>query len=104
MTKHPRVYPPEFRHKVLELIRSGKSTNAVAIEFNISRQTLTNWLKQDGRDSGRSSEGLTTQERDEVTALRKKVKQLELEREILKKAAAWFARETDVLPPKSSNS
>jgi transposase len=104
MTKHPRVYPPEFRHKVLELIRSGKSANAVAVEFNISRQTLTNWLKQDDRDSGRRSDGLTTQEREEVTALRKKVKQLELEREILKKAAAWFARETDVIPPKSSNS
>jgi len=52
MTKHPRVYPPEFRHKVLELIAAGKSANAVAIEFNISRQTLTNWIKQDAGVTG----------------------------------------------------
>ncbi len=104
MAKHPHVYPPEFRAQVLELIRSGKNANAVALEFNISRQTLTNWLKQDDREAGRRDDGLTTKERDEITSLRKKVRQLEIEREILKKAAAWFARETDSIPPKSSNS
>ncbi len=104
MAKHPRSYPPEFRQQVLELIRSGKSANVVALEFNISRQTLTNWLKQDDRDAGRREDGLTTKERAEITALRKKVRQLELEREILKKAAAWFARETDSIASKSSNS
>jgi transposase len=103
MTKHPRVYPAEFRHKVLELIAAGKSANAVAIEFNISRQTLTTWLKQDSVDGGQRV-GLTTAERDELAKLRRENKQLRIEREILSKAAAWFARETDAIPSKSSNS
>ena len=103
MAKHPHVYPPEFRQQVVELIRSGKSANAVAIEFNISRQTLTNWLKQDDVDGGRR-EGLTAVERDELAKLRKENKQLRIEREILKKAAAWFAQETETIPPKSSSS
>ena len=103
MTKHPRVYPPEFRQQVLELIRSGKSANAVAIEFKISRQTLTNWLKQEAVDGGRRN-GLTSGERDELGHLRRENKQLRIEREILSKAAAWFARETDTVPPKRSNS
>jgi len=102
MAKHPRVYPPEFRQQVLELIRSGKSANAVAIEYHISRQTLTNWIKLDAQAS--SGNGLSKQEHDEVVALRKKVRQLEIERDILKKAAAWFARETDVVPPKRTDS
>ena len=103
MAKHPRSYPPAFREQVLELIRSGKSANAVAIEFHISRQTLTNWLKQAAVDGGRR-DGLTTVERDELGKLRRENKQLRLEREILSKAAAWFARETDAIPSKSSNS
>ena len=102
MAKHPRVYPPEFRQQVLELIRSGKSANAVATEYQISRQTLTNWLKLDAQAS--SGNGLSKQERDEVLALRKRVRQLEIERDILKKATAWFARETDVVPPKRTDS
>ena len=104
MTKHPRVYPPEFRHKVLELLRSGKSIQATATEFSISRQTLVNWLKQDEVDGGRRSDGLTTHEREELAKLRRENKQLRIEREILSKAAAWFARETDAIPSKSSNS
>jgi transposase len=103
MIKHPRSYPPEFRQQVLELIRSGKSANTVALEFKISRQTLTNWLKQDAVDGGRR-DGLSTAERDELGKLRRENKQLRIEREILSKAAAWFAQETDTVPPKSSNS
>jgi transposase len=99
-----RTYPPEFRHKVLELIRSGKSANAVAHEFEISRQTIANWQKQDDLHAGRRTDGLTTEESAEVTKLRRKVRELEMERDILKKAAAWFARETDSIPTKSSNS
>lgn len=103
-TMAKRVYPPEFRANVLELIRSGKTANAVAREYEISRQTITNWLKQDDLDSGRRSDGLTTAEQAENARLRKRVRELEVERDILKKAAAWFARETDSIPPKSSNS
>jgi transposase len=104
MAKKPKVYPPEFRHKVLDLIRSGKSANAVAREFEISRQTITNWLKQDDVDAGRRTDGLTSGEREELSRLRRENKRLKLEQEILKKAAAWFARETDSIPNKDSNS
>lgn len=104
MAKQPHSYPPEFRHKILELIRSGRTQTSVAREFELSKQTIANWLKQDDLDSGRRSDGLTTAEHEEITQLRRRVKQLEVEREILKKAAAWFARETDSVPPKSSSS
>ena len=99
-----RVYSPEFRAKILELIRSGRNANAIAREYEISRQSIVNWLKQDDLDAGRRSDGLTTAENAEVAKLRKKVRELEIERDILKKAAAWFARETDSVPAKSSNS
>jgi len=104
MTKHPRMYPPEFRQKVLDLLHAGKSIQATATEFSISRQTLVNWLKQDEVDGGRRTDGLTTLEREELAKLRRENKQLRIEREILSKAAAWFARETDAIPSKSSNS
>lgn len=104
MAKHPWSYPPEFRHKIVELIRSGRSTVDISQEFKLARQTISNWVKQDDLDTGRRSDGLTSAEHEEITKLRKKVKQLEVEREILSKAAAWFARETDSVPPKSSSS
>jgi transposase len=99
-----RVYPPEFRSIVIELVRSGKSVSAVAKEYDVARLTITNWLKQDDLDAGRRTDGLTTAENAEVAKLRKRVRELEIERDILKKAAAWFARETDSVPGKSSNS
>jgi len=99
-----RSYPPEFRASVLELIRSGRTANAIAREYKISRQTSPTGSKQDDIDTGRRSDGLSTSENAEVTKLRKKVRELEIERDILKKAAAWFARETDSIPPKFSNS
>jgi len=99
-----RRYPPEFRRRVLELIRSGQSIHATALKFDISRQTVMNWLRQDDLDSGRSSDGATTAESQEVARLKRRVRELELEREILSKAAAWFARETNAVPKKSSDS
>jgi transposase len=104
MAKRP-TYPPEFRRRVLELVRSGRTINAVAREFEISRQTIMNWLKQDDLDSGqRTDGGLTTDERKELTFLRRENKRLKMEQEILSKAAAWFARETNAIPTKSSDS
>ena len=67
-------------------------------------QTITNWVKQSDLDLGVRSDGLTTEERAELRRLRRENKQLRVEREILSKAAAWFARETDAVPPKPSNS
>jgi transposase len=63
-----------------------------------------NWQKQDDLDSGRRTDGLTTEERQEMTKLRRQVRELAMERDILKKAAAWFAREMNVVPNKSSDS
>lgn len=102
--QRPRAYPPEFRRKLIALIRAGRRIEELADEFSVGTQTLRNWLKQDDLDDGRRSDGLTTPEREEVARLRKRVKQLELEREILSKATAWFARETNVVPNKSTDS
>ena len=104
MPRPPKVYPPEFRQKILDLIRSGESGHSVSRRFNISRQTVTNWLKQDNLNAGRRTDGLTSDERAELTRLRRENKRLKLEQEILSKAAAWFARETDSIPNKSSDS
>jgi transposase len=102
--KRPRSYPLEFRHKVIELARAGRRVEDLAAEFQLAEQTIRNWLKQADVDAGRREDGMTTSEHDEVVRLRKRVRQLETERDILSKAAAWFARETDSIPPKSSNS
>ena len=85
MGKRP-TYPPEFRRRILDLVRSGRSVSAVAGEFEVSRQTIMNWQKQDDLDSGRRADGLTTEERIEMTKLRKRVRELEMEREHLKKS------------------
>lgn len=67
--KNTRVYPPDVRQKILELIRSGRSGNAVAAQFNVSRQTISNWLKQDALDAGRRTDGLTSDERARAHAV-----------------------------------
>jgi len=102
--KHPRTYPPDFRQKVVELARTGRPPDELAAEFGLARQTVRNWIKQYDLDGGRRNDGLTSDERDELTRLRRENKQLKIEREILSKAAAWFARETDAVPKKSSGS
>ena len=104
MAKPPKVYPPEFRQKILELIRSGESGNVVARRFNLSRQTISNWLKRDDADSGLRTDVLTSDERAELVRLRRENKRLTIEQEILSKAAAWFARETDAIPKKPLDS
>ena len=97
-------YPPEFRRQLVELVRAGRSPEELAREFEPSAQTIRNWVQQADRDEGRRDDGLTTAERDELRRLRRENRQLRMEREILAKAAAWFARETDSVPPKSSGS
>lgn len=97
-------YRPEFRNKIVELARSGRSIQKLAQEFEPSEQTIRNWVEQADLDEGFQTGGVTTSERDEISKLRREIKQLKLEREILSKAAAWFARETNSISPKSSNS
>src|SRR5271155_2530113 len=102
--KRPHSYPPDFRQKVVDLARSGRLPDDLAAEFGLARQTVRNWIKQFDLDGGRRNDGLTTEERAELFKLRKQVKQLTIEREILSKAAAWFARETETVPKRSSDS
>lgn len=97
-------YPPEFRQQMVELVRAGRSAKALAQEFEPSEQTIRNWVKQADLDTGRRADGLTSEEQAELRRLRRENRQLKLEREILKKAAVWFARETKTLPEPDSNS
>ena len=97
-------YPPEFRRQMVELVRSGKSPEALAKEFEPTAQTIRNWVAQADRDEGRRIDGLTSAEREELSRLKRENRQLREEREILKKAAAWFARESESTPKKGSDS
>jgi transposase len=89
---------------MIEMVRAGRSPEKLAQEFEPSAQTIRNWVAQADRDEGRRPDGMTSAEREELRKLRRENRQLRVEREILKKAAAWFARETDSVPPKSSSS
>jgi transposase len=97
-------YAPEFRRRIVELVRSGRKPESLAQEFEPTSQTIRNWLRQADLDEGRRSDGLTTEERQELARLRRENRVLREEREILKKAAAWFARETDSKRSKDSGS
>jgi transposase len=89
-------YPPEFRAEAVRLLRSsGRTPREVAEELGISRQSLANWARQADRDAGRRDDGLTTQEQQELRELRRRLRIAEEERDILKKAVAFFVRETD---------
>ena len=104
MPKSRPPYPPEFRRQLVALVRSGRDPEDLAREFEPTAQSIRNWVAQAGRDAGQRHDGLTTEEREELRKLRREVKTLREEREILKKAAAWFARETGSIPPKDSSS
>ena len=95
----PAPHPPEFRQRAVDLARSGsKPIATIAKELSISESCLRNWLSQDDADAGRSpSARLTSDEKRELAELRKKARRLEVENEILNRAAAYFARE-NVLP------
>ena len=99
-----RTYPPEFRQQLIALVRAGRTPESLAKEFEPSAQTIRNWAVQADRDGGVCTDGLTTDERAEMTKLRREKRQLELEREVLSRAAAWFARETGTLPSGSTHS
>jgi transposase len=94
----------EYRQRIIELVRAGRTPESLAREFEPTAQCIRNWVRQADRDEGRRSDGLTTEERTELQRLRRENATLREEREILKKAAAWFARETGSIPPGSSNS
>lgn len=104
MPKSRLPYPGEFRRNVIDLVRAGRSPEELAEQFEPTAQTIRNWVAQAEREEGKRRDGLTSAEREELTRLRRENRQLKLEREILSKAAAWFARETGAIPDKGSNS
>ena len=99
-----RRFSPEFRARMVELVRAGRSPTSLGREFEVAPQIIGRWLQQADRDEGRRADGLTTDERTELQRLRRENARLREERDILKKAAAWFARETGTITPGSSDS
>ena len=104
MPKSHRPYPPEFRQRIVELVRKGRTPEELGRQFDPSAQCIRNWVRQADRDAGRRQDGLTTAEQDELRRLRREIRTLREEREILKNAAAWFARETSSIRSKDSSS
>ena len=98
-----RAYPPEYRERMVELVRTGRSPDELAEEFEPCAESIRRWVVQAEVDD-RKREGVTTGEREELARLRRENKRLRMEREILKKAAAWFAQETDSIPGGRSGS
>ena len=101
-----RAYPPEFRQQIVDLYRAGRSTSELAKDFGPHPQSIRNWAAcLDDTGGGKTGKGtLSACEREELDRLRRENRRLRVEREILSKAAAWFARETSRIPPKDSDS
>ncbi len=98
MPRSRSPYPAEFRAQMVEQVRSGRTPEELSREFEPTAQSIWNWVRQAERDQGVRLDGLTTDEREELRRLRREIKVVREEREILKKAAAWFAEETGSTP------
>jgi transposase len=107
MPKSRPPYPAEFRQQMIELSRVGKTPAQLSKEFGVTAQTVSNWVAQAARDAGKplpGKEGLTSAERQELVQLRRQLKQVQTERDILAKAAAWFAHKSEKTSTPSSSS
>ena len=107
MPKSRPPYSPEFRRQMIELVRAGRDPEELSREFEPTGQSIRNWVAAADRKGGLREEKnavVTLPEREELMRLRRENKQLRLERDILSRAAAWFARETGAVPSGSSNS
>jgi transposase len=86
-------YPAEFRREAIELLRAGRSPRELSESLGVSQQTLRNWRRQDQVDRHERDDGITTDEREELARLRRENLRLKQERDLLKRAAAFFAAE-----------
>lgn len=91
------AYAPQFRQQIIALYHAGRSVSELAREFEPSSQAIRDWIKQADLDTGKRRDGLTTEEKEELTRLGRELKQVKLAREILAKGAARFARKTEGL-------
>ena len=89
------AYPPEFRREAVQMLRAGRTPRELAESLGVSQQTLRNWRRQDQLDRHERDDGLTSDERDELRRLRRENARLKQERDLLKRAAAFFAAETE---------
>ena len=96
MGKTKSRYPAEFRQQMVELVQTGRSPTELAREFEVSAQSIANWVGRAAADGGKPAAGkqvLSTAEREELARLRRENRQLRMERDILAKATAWFAKD-----------
>jgi transposase len=100
-TRNP--YPADFREQIVALARSGRSVEELAREFEPCAATIHGWIKQADRDGGRRTDDVSSEERDELRRLRRENRELRQERDILAKAAAWFAQ-SDAMSSRSTSS
>ncbi len=103
MSNRSKRYPPEFHRQLVELHRAGRKISELSREFGVSEWAISRWVKQADRDAGRGDGGLTTAERQELVRLRRENRQLKIEREILAKAATWFANQETARNSKPSS-
>jgi transposase len=103
-SKTAKRYLPEFRAQMVELVRAGRTPAELSREFGCTAWTINCRAKQAARGAGRGGGDLTTVEREELARLRRENKRLKMEREILGKAAAWFAQESVPNTKRSSDS
>ena len=103
MPRYRTAYPPEFRRQMVDLVRSGRTPEELAREFEPTAQSISTWVRQAERDVGKRTDGPTSAEREELARLRRENHCLRQEH-ILAKAAAWFARESKATPTGYSGS
>lgn len=104
MPKSRAPYPPEYRQRIVELVRAGRTPESLSREFEPSAVIIRRWAKQAALDEGQRTDGVTSDEKQELQRLRREVRVLREEKEILRKAAAWFAKENSSIPSKDSGS
>ena len=104
MPRSKPPYDPKFRREVVELARAGQPVSQLAKKFGCTEQSIRNWKRQQDLDDGVTKDGFTSDEKEEIARLRREVAILREERDILKKAAAWFAQENVPTPRRRSGS